>query len=316
MLRPLLILAAAARASAGEPAAAHQPEDCGPLSFGQMADMAKVAFAHVDALSGIKSKLLRSASAQLVCRSLDSSTASAPAQQLSSELCLGQAVASSLKSTCMKSGGCDQKLSMVKGTMASACDKLGGLGCQPALCARLNGAPGQPMALGASAPSSADALAGCFDVRSSESAAAVLRGVFPRSSAHRVASLSDCVAACEGSIDFAMEDGRCSCGEGVMGAWPSYKVRPSQCGDACPHDRYKAGLSALPCGLPGRVAVYRADPLRQAAASSTFAAERSHERVTMWSSALLAAAAVGTIAVSVGRRVARDRARSQALDLL
>lgn len=324
-LKRVLLLAAAVGHARGQEDVA---QGCGPVSFSQMGEMAQAALASVNTIGALKSRFMRSASAQLMCKSMDSVAVddSTVPQSSTDAACLGQAFTASLQSQCSKTPSCNERMASAKRTMFQACDKLDKLGCTPKLCGRLHGgsAPAQPVALGSTGTSANDALIGCFDVHSSEEAAEALRKVFAEPSGKKVDSLSECATMCADSITFAMEDGRCSCGDGIMAMWPGYNVDPSECGKACSDDR-DADLD-LPCGRSERVAIYKTDSVAQLfkqLAPSMRAEVSSRVQHQGWSSGLLAAAGLGLAVVAVANIVrtvstpgAQPAAQGQALPLV
>ncbi|KAG8463821.1 hypothetical protein KFE25_004094 [Diacronema lutheri] len=310
------LLIAFTLASAARGQAPAQAAGCGPLSLSQMSEIASHALSHVNDLASIPNRLARTAAAQVTCASVDSADARAPepTSEATPEQCLGAVFSSAVGAKC--TGACGESVARLKSTLASVCARLGGIGCKPKLCARLtDGATHAVHApLRAAVPSGHDALVGCFDVRSSKAARDALSAAFTPPFGQGVSSLGACAAACADSIQFAMEGGRCRCGQGVMTAWPQYAASPSQCGSACAGDRDGAGM---PCGRLSRVAVYDTAAIVRGsavAASSARAEATAREQDGARSSALLAAAALGSAAVAIVRaaRTASDGRRARA----
>jgi hypothetical protein len=145
----------------------------------------------------------------------------------------------------------------------------------------------------------------CYDVRQSANATAAVRQVFGEPSGPR-SQVELCAELCADSLNFAMENGRCLCADGLMaGDWPAFAVDSSQCGGACtgrgyiPNERIS---ETLPCGKAGRLAIYNTAAVTELLAGGRLAVEQGARAADgARSSVLLAAAALSTALFGIAR---------------
>ncbi|KAJ1630326.1 hypothetical protein T492DRAFT_1003708 [Pavlovales sp. CCMP2436] len=302
-----VLLAITMAGSSGAGSAASQASTCGPLSFSQMASSVELALAHVDSIANMQSKLTKAVAARVMCSGLNRTATAAWAEPTSaestSESCLSIASTSLLGAQCRKISACSVQLQ----NLNSLCLRLKDVGCKPDFCESAN-SPAVSVStrnrLGATAsapipPIPERALLGCFDVRSSANATAAVRNVFGLPTGPK-SSVRACAVACAASLNFAMENSRCLCADGlVAGSWPEFAVDPSQCGGACEGE-------TLPCGRAGRLAIYlTAESTELLADGGRLAIEQGARSARAMdgarSSVVFAAAALSTFVFSILR---------------
>jgi hypothetical protein len=256
------------------------------------------------------------AASALLCNQLVQDGSSAPppggatAPKTSADQCLAQVLTNSIGAQCAKTAGCES----VRAQAGQLCSQLHSIGCKPKVCSSappLLAKSFEPML-----PLAVDALVGCFDVRASADARAVVRAVFPRPDADEAppppaagarkdaaararVSVAKCAVECADAAMFALEDGRCACAEGPAGAgWPVFAADAAQCGAACPAERVPG--DGMPCGLEDRLAVYRTQETLRLLPPAMLRAEQwarapDHVRASAW----LAAVALSSALIAV-----------------
>lgn len=299
-----------AQPAPAQPIPAQQATTCGPLSFGQMNTALEGALKSVDSIPALRSKFSQAFMTQVMCSKMDSSPSVSTSETRpdaagpppsTAEACLGRMATSALAAQCAELAQCSTQLSSVQVKASQLCQSLDKLGCKPRACHQLS-------ALGASRSPTKDALLGCFDLGAAPADdGAAFRSVFNASSS-RSSTVRECAAQCAAYPLFAMENSRCSCGDGLLGFaadGETYQVDPSRCGAACNGGTLgpaaaKAGVK-LPCGRKAMSAVYRtrevtglfsSAPVQAAQLVAAEAAAAHSTTSSARSAALLAAAAL------------------------